>query len=637
MQRAGHCNAVSGLFFCAGENRHHWFLRLRLKGDIFKMFREKVLIKGNFMDKKSKGENSLSISVSRIVLGIVFVVIISFVIALYIVVVRERREYAMRESESVLRTLSSSVDSNMKSYTELSRLIMTEPRLVKFLRANVDSVDISMINDARYGVMDILNVTESVDSVIVFREDMIMMATNRFTYIYDYDVMNSEEWKKDIYAGMGSAVVSLNTNDIAYKADRRPMVTIGRAIYDIDSQERTGLMLMNISTLIFERMLRQVRNNNICIMGTDGTFIAGNKEYADYFDSSFALDTITYRTELRDGVRVLVSGKKVSNLPIVIMNVMPYGSEGTPFRMIGILVALLILFLALALYIGQYIRKNITDPVYALSAAMEENKKSGDLKKIDTEMKFSELNMLKGDYNSMIDHVNELIDKLMDKEKTLQRAEMRVLQEQIKPHFLYNSIETIGFLALDAGADKVHDALETLGRFYRNFLSKGGKDISLSREIKIVQDYLALQKLRYGDIIEDEYNVTEEAERFIVPKLILQPLVENSIYHGIRLKGEPGVIRITANVELRDGEDEPVKELHIYVTDTGVGMDQETITRILSTESKDRPAEADESFGLWGTIQRIRMYTGLQDCVKIESESGEYTRIEIVIPDMMSR
>lgn len=590
------------------------------------MHSKKAIIEGKINRMKNKSENSLSLSVSRIVLGIVFVVIISFVIALYIVVVRERREYAMRESESVIRNLSNNLDSNVQSYKELSRLIMTAPDLVRLLRADVDSVDISMINDARYGVMDILNVTEGVDTVIVFREDMIMLATNRFTYIYDYDVMNGEDWKKDIYAGKGGAVVSLNTNNIAHKADRRPMVTIGRAIYDIDSQERTGLMLMNISPRVFERILGQLRYNNICIMGSDGTFLAGNKEYAAYYDGSFADRKISYKNTTIDGVRMLISGCRVSDLPIVILRVAPYGTEGTPFRMVAILVALLALFLGLALYIGEYIRRNITDPVYELSASMEENKKSGDLKKIDTPMKFSELDMLKGDYNSMIDHVNELIEKLMDNEKTLQRAEMRVLQEQIKPHFLYNSIETIGFLALDAGADNVHDALETLGRFYRNFLSKGGRDIPLSREIKIVKDYLTLQRLRYGDIIEDAYEIDEDTGKCIVPKLILQPLVENSIYHGIRLKGEKGEIRIKSYLE--DGN------LHLIVRDTGVGMEEEQIKKILSQDRSQRPDEADSSFGLWGTIERVRIYCGRDDVVNIRSEIGEYTEIEMIIPDM---
>jgi two-component system sensor histidine kinase YesM len=298
---------------------------------------------------------------------------------------------------------------------------------------------------------------------------------------------------------------------------------------------------------------------------------------------------------------------------------------------------MLAIFIILAAFTATFISRNITDPVFKLSAAMEENRTSGELKKIDVKMSGSELEMLEGDYNNMIDHVNELIDRLMEKEKTLQRAEMRVLQEQIKPHFLYNSIETIGFMALDAGADKVHDALETMGSFYRNFLSKGDREIPLSREISIVKDYLSLQKLRYGDIIEDEYEIASEAESFIVPKLILQPLAENSIYHGIRMKGEKGLISFKAGVVKSDDESSFARELHIYVTDTGVGMDREKIKKILSVEKKDRPKEADESFGLWGTVERIRMYTGMDDCVKIESEPGEYTKIEITIPDMSVR
>ena len=579
---------------------------------------------GKFNSEKN-GLTSLSTQVQRVILGIVLVVVIAFMFSGYFIISRERLEYNKSESESVLKTLSSNIQSDIERYKELSRLIKAEDRLVEFLRADVNQVDISMINDARYGIMDILNVTEGVDTVIVIREDMIMLSTNRFTYKYDYDLMNSDEWRKDIYEGKGKAIISLNTNNIAQKVGNKPMVTIGRAIYDIESQDRTGIMLMNISGSIFDVMLAQLRYNDICIMGDDGTFIAGNKKYADYFGRSFTGEKIVHKAVRDSGKRILLSGCKVSGLPLVILRASDYGTGGTPVRVIIILLILLIIFLVVALIIGTFIRKNITVPVNELSASMDRNKQSGNLVKIETKMPNSELDMLESDYNDLIDHVNELIATLVEKEKILQRAEMRVLQEQIKPHFLYNSIETIGFMALDAGADKVHDALETMGSFYRNFLSKGGREIPFSREIRIVKDYLALQKLRYGDIIEDEYDIDEKAENFIVPKLILQPLVENSIYHGIRLKGEAGVIKITGHVI--DGS------LHIVVRDTGVGMSQEQIAKILSQDKSDRPTEADSSFGLWGTIERIRIYCGNKDCVKISSEIGEYTEIEIIIPD----
>jgi two-component system sensor histidine kinase YesM len=400
------------------------------------------------------------------------------------------------------------------------------------------------------------------------------------------------------------------------------VVTIGRAVYDIDSQQRTGIMMMNISTLVFERILGKLGYGDICIMGKDGSFLAGNRHYTDFFDESFFTEKITSKETVFDREKVLVSGCSVGNLPIVIMRVSPYAEEGIPFVMLYVLFGLLLVFIIMALSVGWFIRKNITSPVFALSESMEKNRQSGELKKIDVDVPYSELEMLKGDYNNMIDHVNELIATLIEKEKVLQKSEMRVLQEQIKPHFLYNSLETIGFLAMDAGADKVHDALETLGRFYRNFLSKGGREIPLSREVMIVKDYLALQKLRYGDIINDEYDIAPETENCIVPKLILQPLVENSIYHGIRLKGESGTILISS--KMVDGR------LNIVVRDTGVGMDREQIEKIISAEKENEITESD-SFGLWGTIERVRIYTGRRDVVKIESEVGEYTEVTFII------
>ncbi len=573
-------------------------------------------------------KKTLSSSLKKMILGIVLSTVAAFMLATYVITKREQIDYGMRDSENVLRTLSSNISSEMEKYMSLSRLIMTEDRLVTFLRASTLSVDIGMINDARYGIMDILNVTEGVDTVMIFREDMIMLATRNFMYIYDYDRMDGDEWKQEIYDGFGSTVVSLNTFGIAKRKDSKAVVTVGRAIYDISSQKRTGILLMNISNNVFERMLFRISYNNICILGDDGTYIAGNKGYAQYYDDYFLSEKIVHKNIKVGGENHLLSGCQVPDLPIVILRVSPYGMEGIPFRMLYVLLFLLTVFMIIAVYVVLFIRQTITNPIYELSASMENNKKSGELKKIDVEVPYSELEMLEGDYNSMIDHVNELFDELVEKEQTLQRAELRVLQEQIKPHFLYNSIETIGYMAMDAGAEKVHDALETMGSFYRNFLSKGDREIPLSREIWIVKDYLSLQKLRYGDILEDEYHIDEETLDFVVPKLILQPLVENCIYHGIRMKGEKGKIEITS--KLVDGE------LHLTVKDTGVGMKQEFIDKVLCSKREEMDSNDSESFGLWGTIERIRYYAGRDDVVKITSEIGEFTEIEFIIPDKMA-
>ena len=330
--------------------------------------------------------NSLSSSLKKGMLGFIVVVTVAFLVSTYFIAQRELRHYTMRESESVLKTLSSNIYSDIRKYKELSRIIMMEERLVNFLRADADSIDIGMINDARYGVMDVLNVTEGVDCIMIFREDLIMLATNRFTYKYDYERMSGEEWKKDIYAEKGSAIVFLNSGGIASKADGRPMVTIGRAIYDIDSQQRTGIMLMNISAGVFEKMLSQLNYNDICIMGTDGTFIAGNERYAEFLDDAVTDKEITYKDIRVDNSKMLLSGCRVADYPLVIIRVMPYGKEGIPYRIIYVLLVLLALFMIMAVFAGNFIRKNITDPVFELSASMDNNIRSGNLEKIDADM-----------------------------------------------------------------------------------------------------------------------------------------------------------------------------------------------------------------------------------------------------------
>ena len=577
-----------------------------------------------------KSGRSLSASLKWILAGIVIAIVISFIISIAVINNNERRSYARQSSENVLRTLSYRIASEIENYKELSRIIMTDDRLVEFLRSDEQEVDIGMINDARYGVLDILYVTEGVDSVMVFRNDMIMMATNRFFYTYDYDKMNDDAWKEAILAKRGGAVFSMNCSGIASRSDRKPVLTIGREINDILSQKRTGILILNISQDMFVSMLNELGlDETVCVLGTDGTYLAGNRELMEYYNGDFPEGDGVSTHMSPQGKGMIVSGCRVEGLPIVIIDSVYYGPEGISYSIVNTLVILMAVFLLLVAVYGAFIRRRITKPVFDLSKKIDENEHSGSLTKIEDDMTYSELNMVKDSYNNMIEHVNELITTVIEKEKTVQRMEMRVLQEQIKPHFLYNSLETIGYLALEAKADKVHDALETLGSFYRNFLSKGSREISLEREINIVKDYLALQKLRYGDIIEDVYDIDEAAAAYIVPKLILQPVVENCIYHGIRVKGEKGTITITGRKE--------AGRLHLTVRDTGVGMSEETIRSILENhETKDTDLKPDgnrsgSSFGLWDTIERIKIYSGHDDVVKITSEIGEFTQIEFFI------
>lgn len=568
----------------------------------------------------------LSDRLRLIVFAFIIVILFSFLASIYFLGRKDRMDHAAREAENLLNSLSNNILSEIERYKSLSRLIMVDDRLVAFLRAEPEEVNEGVVNNAIMGILEILNVTVNVDSIFVFREDGKYLSTNRGEYMFDYERMETEEWSEDILDGLGRAVISVNGNNAVFKTKGMSVVTIGRAVYDLLTQQRTGIMLMNISDAMLEQTIRATKNENVCIVDEDGKLIAGNAELPKYYSAEFAAEETFRETVEIPGGRRLVSGCRIPNTPLVILCYSDIDAKIAPSEMGYVLFLFLLVFVTAAFVVGAFVTKNITDPVFALTSAMEKNREEGKLERLNMTTPRNEIGMLKDVYNNMIDRVNEQTRRLLEKEKNLQRAEMRVLNEQIKPHFLYNSLETIGYLALEEGAENVYSALETLGSFYRNFLSKGDREIPLEREVNIVQDYLALQKLRYGEIIEDEYDLAEDAKKCIIPKLTLQPLVENSIYHGIRLKGEPGIIRIAAWLE--DGM------LHVLVRDTGIGMSKEQIDRILSTsrEGEENAAEQAESFGLWGTIERIRYFCDRDDVVRIRSEEGEYTEVEFIFP-----
>jgi len=576
---------------------------------------------------ENKKRHSLVTGLRVITLFMVLIMAVSFFFAVLYLVRQERIKNITNEAERTITTLEDGVHAELTRYRELSRLIMTDKGVVEYLHAGIGQIDGGFIKNTRYSILDILNVTTLVDSVFVFRNDGRYVNSSHDNYILDDARMSEDEWLEEILKRRGASVISINCNGAITRSNGVPIVSIGRVINDVTSQEKIGILFMSISPVFIDRKLEVLGGTNMVVMSEDGIVLSGDENLKKFLPASGYSDDITHAM-VRDGVsKVMISYSRVPDTPLIVACATPVGNGFVMFETVRVIMILLMIFAIMIIVASVFIAKNVTSPISVLTREMEHNKETGRLDAIDADIANNEIGMLKDSYNGMVERVNDLFAQNLENEKSLRRAELRVLHEQIKPHFLYNSLETIGYLAMESGADNVHTALETLGSFYRNFLSKGDRVIPLEREINIVKDYLSLQKLRYGDIIEDEYMIGEGTGQCMIPKLILQPLVENSIYHGIRLTGEKGTILI--KTELTGGD------LHIFVRDTGVGMSEEQIEYLLSDhegESLENLGETSESFGLWGTIERVRLFCGKKDVVKISSELGEYTEIEFIIP-----
>ena len=551
---------------------------------------------------------------------------VAFIISTLVITNRSERDYELRESETVINNISASINADIENYKDISRLIMLDSGVNKYLRAEKKSL--KLVNDAKDGVMEVLSVCRNIDSVYIFRNDGEFMSTGRGEYLVDLELMNTPQWRDQILDKRGGALVMMNGGGAVFKNNGAPIITIVRAIYDFNSQKQTGILLLNISENMLSRKIQNGSMNNLSILSREGELLAGSNELMSSFSDDFLTNDVISKEIKQNSGSSMLAGKAIEDSPFVILYATKANNDVVPREIIYVLFLLLVSFLISIILSGSFIMRNLTRPIRHLTEAMERTKSSGWLEKLNVDMPKNEMGMLADSYNSMIEHLNELFNRLIENEKTVQKAEMRVLHEQIKPHFLYNSLETISFMAVKAGAEDVQSALETLGGFYRNFLSKGDREIPLQREICIIQDYLSLQKLRYGDVLNDEYDIDDNTRMCMIPKLILQPLVENSIYHGIRFKGEAGTIRISSR--LMDGQ------VHIFVYDTGIGMSQESIDRLLSkNEQKNDEEKSLSGFGLRGTIERIRCYCDCDDVVQIRSVPGEFTEIEITIPQMM--
>ena len=565
---------------------------------------------------------SLSFRLRMIFAEVVTVMTIAFLVSTFLIIRKEERDFAAREAEGKLIGLTGNIKTSFEGYSSVSRLIMMDGDLSRLLRADINEVDSGMVNDAKFAIQRILNVTTGVECVYVFRKDGLYVCTKGSLFKLDDILLPEEEWPEEVLALRGRPIEYVNGSGALKKITDSPYVSIERAVYDINSQKLTGYMMMMISSSVIEKSLSDYPGDDVCVVSPDGTYIAGNRHLQAVYRPYFNREEVTQISRLYHGRQMLVSGVRVEGMPLVVLTASPARGVYIARQTIIILFVLGGFILISFAIIGRYVAVNITRPVAKLTQAMDIGSNADDLVPITDDLPQNEIGKLKDSYNYMITRIRELIKELINKEQSIQRAEMRVLQEQIKPHFLYNTIGTINALAMESGSEEVSSALETMGRFYRNFLSKGDREISLEKEVTIVKDYLSLQKLRYGDILNDEYDLQPEALKCVVPKLILQPLVENSIYHGIRQKGEPGVIKISAHIN--------GTKLHIKVRDTGVGMSKEDAEKLMNGR-KTKTGE-ENSFGLWGTIERVRYYSHRDDVVKIDAKEGEYTEIEFIIP-----
>lgn len=284
---------------------------------------------------------------------------------------------------------------------------------------------------------------------------------------------------------------------------------------------------------------------------------------------------------------------------------------------------LLVIVLIFILLISSFMSARISQPIKRLKKSMEMVEKGH----FDTYIHVrgaDEVEQLSRRFNLMVSRVRELMDQSIHEQETKRKNELEVLQSQINPHFLYNTLNSVVRMVGTGKNEEVVTTITSLSKFFRISLSKGKNIITIGDEIEHIRNYLIIQKMRYKDKFDYNIEVDEEVLAYKTLKLILQPFVENALYHGIEYMVDEGHIHISAG-KIKDN-------IVFQVRDNGVGMSEETLKNIMNGSVK---SEKGSGVGLRNVHERIQLYFGQEYGVKVESELEEGTVVKITIPAIM--
>lgn len=575
-----------------------------------------------------------------------FLIILFTVVVSYIVLDKVSTNSAQRKiNETSLQTITSiqtNINLMIENVNNYSKMIFSDPNLQGLLRQGDIYSNLQAQGQVSSYIYNLMQAVPIIDSVYVFDNGghRLSVGTQQLPTFVDADVEETS-WYKRAIANEGKYFLQLNGRD-----DNHKFVSFIRLIRDLDNTSQLGVLVINIKVESFAQAYANLLGEDsfqVAILDENNELIVANasneKQIHTPIEDVLAENKPRLEAELQQsdsGFFSLNTETQQYTASFLIdesdhwkfISLNPYDFVDTRNKMLVLVMFLLLIVNGTVFFVSSFIISNsIIKPIHKLLRAMNKAP-SGNLRKVNVELSSYEFEQLFIGYNDMIQQIEQMVAEMIEEQNTIRRAELGALQAQIKPHFLYNTLDSITSLALSGLNDQVVELLDALGSYYRLSVSKGREVITIGEEIEMVRNYLIIQQVRYRDVFEVEFDIDAHCNSALIPKLVLQPLVENSIYHGIRPKGGKGKIKIT--VMPLDRKQSGLQEgVLLSISDDGIGMSKPEITQILNTERKGQI----QSFGLWGTMERLRIFYKDEGLFLIDSEHNQGTTITIVIPN----
>lgn len=554
-------------------------------------------------------------------------VLIAVIVGIYsIAFSRYYREYENNvlgeENVRTLLSIDNSIAAVISNADEYSKLILADGDVQMQMKRGDLFENLSAQSEISKKIYTVYQFSEYIEAIWLMDQKGQRLTVGSAGFSSEEE----EEFYEDLRKPYGEYQILVNTD-----GDRKTLSLV-RSYNDLELFGSLGIIGVDISYAVFDSLISDVieeENGQFLIFDENDQLIYSDGELIKPQEVAAVAEKLSDRNELAETVLIrqesyLLGGIRSSSSDWKLFRYIPVMRENSGDTMAEYILFSLISIGAIILVCAAFFSRILTKPIQELLLCMKG--RGGDAPaRITGKPLLNEFKILFGGYNDMVEQIQRLLQSTIDKQRRIRQVELNEIQEQMKPHFLYNTLDSIQALAMMGDSDKVCTLVERLGDFYRKSVSGGRELLTLEEEFQIAQDYAEIMRIRFENAFSYISCLPEECRKFMLPKLTIQPLVENSFQHGVRSREQFGEICAEAVLE--------VGRLHIKVADNGKGVPDEILEELCSA----REPEKGKSLGLRGTIERLRLLYGEDFSFEIKNREGSEIHLYIGVAGLKEK
>ena len=549
-------------------------------------------------------------------------------------------ENSVMYTQKIIGQLNQNIDSYISYMDNIASLVAGSGDAYKYLysESGIDALSLKEYNQCRQ------RLTEQFKTILKGRSDIrnigIVRRENGSSSLFNNGMstrnqnlkLDTQHWYADAVGKYDHYNLTSSHVQNVISGERPWVITLSRGIRNYTGEgDSDGVVFIDLNYSAISELCTQNSvgtKGYVFILDQDGNIVYHPQQqqlYNELQTENISLimnaktDVVTAGKGDDEKIYALSHSETTGWTIVGCMNMSEHLKNSRKARSIYVLVALGLI--AVALVISSEIARNITFPIQKLRDSMKRVQK-GDFSAAEIEVySDNEIGSLTRSFNVMTHKIQDLMAQNIQEQEQKRKIELKALQSQINPHFLYNTLDSIIWMAEGKKNEEVVLMTASLARLLRQSISIENELVTIGQEIEYVRSYLTIQKMRYKDKLEFEINVDPRITHAQIIRLVLQPIVENAIYHGLKYKESKGMLKVHG-YEL--GE-----RIIIDITDDGVGMDEETLKHIYD---KHKVNYHSNVVGVYNVQHRLVLYYGKEYGIIYHSEKGKGTTATVVIP-----